>query len=258
MNNTLSQKLLPTLLLLALATLAQAQHLSVGDVTRTRLLVDSRWDNQTDSATEAFMAPYKARVDSIMSPVVGTIDHYMAACQPESDLSNLLSDILVWGARNYNEKPVLGIYNMGGIRAAFAQGTVTYGNVLDVAPFENKISFLTLTGEHLLQLFQEIAAYGGQGVSHGTELVISPDGKLLSAKLHGKDIQPKKTYRIVTLDYLAHGNDRLDAFKDKTDFVSPQDEESNVRYIIEKYFREKMAAGQAVNAQVEGRVVVKD
>lgn len=243
---------------LAMLLASCASHYEVAGVTRTRLLVDSRLDSQPDAGAVAFMQPYKTRVDSLMSPVVGTADHYMEAHQPESELSNLLADILVWGGTLYGEHPDLGVYNMGGIRAAFAKGPVTYGDVVDVAPFENKMSFLTLTGEKLLQLCAEMAHLGGQGVSHGLEMTITRDGRLVTARLNGRDIDPTASYRIVTLDYLAHGNDGFNAFKDKTDFVSPQDEESNVRYIIEKYFREKMAAGQAVNAQVEGRVVVKD
>lgn len=242
----------------ALLVSSCATRYEVTGVQRTRLLVDGRLDAQPDAEATAFMQPYKARVDSVMSPVVGTIDHYMEAKRPESELSNLLADILVWGGEDYGEHPVVGVYNMGGIRAAFAKGTVTYGDVVEVAPFENKISFLTLSGEKLLQLFREVASVGGEGVSHGVEMVITKDGQLVSVKLNGKEIDPTASYRVSTLDYLAHGNDRLDAFKDKTDFVSPQDEKSNVRYIIEKYFRDKMARGETVNARVEGRVVVKE
>lgn len=245
------------LALLAVSLSGYSQRYTVTGITCSRLLVDNRYDKHPNAEAAAFMEPYKAQVDSVMSPVVGTIDHYMEVHQPESDLSNLLADILVWGGHAYNEKPDVGIYNMGGIRAAFSKGDVTYGDVLDVAPFENKICFLTLSGEKLLQLFGEIAAMGGQGVSHGVELVISSDHKLLSARLHGKTIDPKATYRISTIDYLAHGNDGFNAFKDKTDFVSPQDADSNARAVIERYFRAYAADGKAVNSQVEGRIVIK-
>lgn len=235
-----------------------SSHYVVTGVERTRLLVDSRYDRQPDTDALAFITPYKTTVDSVMSPVVGAIDHYMEAKRPESDLSNLMADILLWGGKAYNEQPDMAIYNMGGIRAAFAKGTVTYGDVVDVAPFENKISFLTLSGTKLLQLFREMASVGGEGVSHGVEMVITRDGKLVSVRLNGKEIDPQGSYRVATLDYLAHGNDRLDAFKSKTDFVSPQDEHNNVRYIIADYFREKAAKGEVVNATVEGRVKVKE
>ena len=234
------------------------QQYQLASVERTRILVDSRYDAHPNAEAETFMAPYKHEVDSIMEPVVGTIDHYMAAKKPESDISNLLADILVWSGKSFNEKPDFGIYNMGGIRAAFAKGKVTYGDVLNVAPFENKICFLTLTGEKVLQLFREIASTGGEGVSHGVKLVITSDGKLKSALLNGKEIDPTASYRVATLDYLAQGNDRLTAFLSKTDVVSPSDQKHDIRYIIVDYFKEKATQGETVNAQVEGRITIEN
>jgi len=128
--------------MLAMDSCRSAYHVS--DVRRERVLIDGRYDGATSA--DAFMKPYRQRVDSLMSPVVGEVDAYMSASRPESNLSNLLADILVWSGKKYGEQPVLGIYNMGGIRASLAQGKVTRGDVLDVAPFENKACFLTLSG----------------------------------------------------------------------------------------------------------------
>jgi len=129
-------------------------HYHVSDISRSRILVDSRYDNMVDNDVQAFMAPYKHKVDSIMSPKLGRVAKNMSAHKPESEQSNLLADILVWAGDKYNEKPDIGLYNMGGIRADLIKGDVTYGDVLDMAPFENKICFLTLSGEktaHSLQ-----------------------------------------------------------------------------------------------------------
>ena len=242
-------------LLLALTASSCASRYVLTSVSRQRILIDSRYDAQPDAEATAFMTPYKQKVDSVMGPMVGQAAHYMEGHRPESNLSNLLADILVWAGKAYGETPDFGVYNMGGIRAALPKGPVTYGDVLEVAPFENKISFLSLTGEQVMQLFSEMAAVGGEGVSHGVQLVITKDGKLVSAKLHGKEIDAKAIYRIATIDYLAHGNDKLEAFKLKTDFVSPQDASNNARYIIAAYFKEQAAEGKAVDARIEGRIV---
>ena len=206
---------------LLIANPCAAQKYKVAKVERTRILIDKQWDAQPDAEAAAFIAPYKNKVDSIMGPVVGTLSHDMTRHRPESELSNLLTDILVWGGRDFHEQPVFAVYNMGGIRSNLAKGKVTVGDVNDMAPFENKICFLTLTGEKVTELFQ-----------------------------------PQKQYRIATLDYLAEGNDQLVAFKSGTDVVAPKAKENNVRYIIMSYFREKMAKGESVESQVEGRVVV--
>lgn len=245
-------------LFLAVLLLAScASHYRLTGIERTRMIIDKRYDAQPDAAAAAFIAPFKHEVDSIMSPVVGRAAKYMAAQKPESTLSNLLADILVWGGQPFDEKPDFAIYNMGGIRAALAEGPVTYGNVVDMAPFENKICFLTLTGEKVLELFRQLASRGGEGISRGAQLVITGSGRLLSARLGGKEIDPEASYRVATLDYLAQGNDGLLAFKDGTNVVSPQTEENNVRYVIMNYFRAEAAQGRAVDADVEGRIVVE-
>ena len=57
--------------------------------------------------------------------------------------------------------------------------------------------------------------------------------------------------QLITLD------DGMDAFKSHTNLVSPQSEDNNIRYIIIDYFRDKMAKGQDVDTQLEGRVVIQ-
>ena len=245
-------------LAMLLLTSCAPKHYQLTSVERTRIIVDSRYDQNPDEAAAQFIVPYKKVNDSIMAPIMGRVAHNMHPERPESDLSNLLSDILVWAAKDYNEQPVLGIYNMGGIRADLVKGNVTYEDVLSVAPFENKIAFTTLSGESLLRLFQQIAHRGGEGVSKGTELVITKDGQLVSARLHGQDIDPQGEYRVVTIHYILEGNDGMTAFTEGKNNVAPQDASNNSRYLIMNYFKDKYARGEVVDAQVEGRIKVKE
>lgn len=235
-----------------------ASHYGLAGVERSRILIDARYDAQPDEEAARFIAPYRQAVDSMMGPVMGRAAHDMAVHRPESDLSNLVSDILLESSEQFGEHPDFAVYNMGGIRAALSEGDVTVGDILDMAPFENKICFLTLTGEKVTELFRQIASVGGEGVSRGVRMTITRDGRLLSAEVKGKPIDPKAAYRIVTLDYVAQGNDRMEVFHSKTDVVSPQEEDNNVRHFIEKYFQKRMRAGQSVDSRVEGRIVVAE
>lgn len=237
------------------------KHYSLVGVERTRIIVDSRFDQNPDQAAAKFLEPYKRVNDSIMGPVVGQVAHNMHAERPESDLSNLLADILMWAAKDYNEQPVFAIYNKGGIRADLTKGDVTYGDVLDVAPFENKICFTTLTGESLIKLFRQIAHRGGEGVSKGVELVIKMDeknetGELVSAKIQGQEIDPQAEYRVATLNYILEGNDGMSAFLDGKNSVAPQEASNNTRFLIMNYFRDMQAKGIVVDSKVEGRIKV--
>lgn len=233
------------------------KNYQLSHIERTRIIVDDRYDQNPDEAAIKFIEPFKRVNDSIMGPVVGMVAHNMHADRPESDLSNLLADILVWAAKDYGEQPVLGIYNMGGIRADLTKGKVTYGDVLNVAPFENKICFITLTGEKMLKLFQQIAKRGGEGVSHGVELVISKDEKLISCRLHGKEIDPKAEYRVATINYLIEGNDGMPALKEGTNIIAPNDKSNNTRFLIMNYFKDHQARGLVVDSNVEGRIKIQ-
>ena len=232
-------------------------HYEVASMQRSRILVDSRYDARPDLKAADFLKPYKHQVDSVMGPMVGQSARYMTAQRPEGTLSNLLADILVWAGKDYGEKPDFGIYNMGGVRADLPKGKVTYGDVLDVAPFENKISFITLKGDVLLELFGQIAKTGGEGMSRAVRLVITKDGQLVSATINGEPIDPQKEYRVTTIDYLLGGTDKMEAFKKGTNINAPKDASNNTRFIIINYFREMQKQGKVVDAEIEGRVVVK-
>ena len=245
------------LALTAVVLASCAKHYEVAGIERTRIVVDSRYDSGIPAEATALLAPYKQKVDSVMGPVVGESARYMRAGRPESELSNLLADIMVWGGKDYGETPDFGVYNMGGIRADLPKGKVTYGDVLDIAPFENKIAFTTLSGAEVLELLGQMAAVGGEGISGSVRMVISRDGRLLRATIGGEPVDAARDYRIATIDYLLGGSDKMSAFKKGRDINSPQEVSNNSRFIIMNYFREQTRQGKAVDAQIEGRVTVE-
>ena len=244
------KKRLFTITACLLLTLSLAGQ-SIKSVSHQRILIDSRY--APDEEGEKTLLPYRNVVDSIMKPVVGHSAKYMKAHNPESELSNLLADIMVWGGKIYAESPDIGFYNAGGIRAALPEGDITFGDINDMAPFDNRICFATLTGEQLLTLFQQIGRGYGFGVSHGVKVVYR-EKELVSITLHDKDIDPQGKYRMATIVYLMHGNDSFAELAHASFVVSPQDEHALARNVIASYFREKKAAGETVDAFIEGRV----
>ena len=249
-------------LLLPLLLVASCKsHYEVASIQRSRIVVDSRYDAQPNAQAAEFLKPYKHIVDSVMGPVVGRSAKYMTAKRPEGTLSNLLSDIMVWAAKDYGEQVDFGVYNMGGVRADLPKGVITYGDVLDIAPFENKIAFTTLTGSDVMELFREMADADGEGVSHAVRLVIHGDASqkklsLVSATINGEPVDPQREYRIVTIDYLLGGTDKMSTFKKGYNINSPQDVSNNSRFVIMNYFREMDRQGKVVDAEIEGRVVI--
>lgn len=253
--NSHTSILLITVVLVASCT----THYKVSEITRTRVLIDQRYDSRMDASISNFMKPYQQRVDSEMTPVVGQAASPIEPYRPESPMSNLLPDILVWASPQYSEKVDFAVYNIGGMRAALAQGNITIGDVLDVAPFENSLCFVTLSGDKVEELLGQIAYRGGEGVSKEVRMVITKEHKLVSATISGQPVDPSRQYRIATLDYVSHGNDRLVAFKSSTDRHDISAEEGGLaRDVLMRYIKEQTAKGLPIEGKIEGRITIKE
>ena len=203
----------------------------------------------------AILDQYQGKMDSIMSPVIGHAAKDLFKFHPESPMSNLMADLLFRSCEKCTGKKAdIAIMNMGGIRSAISHGPITCGNIYEVSPFENTLCILEMSGESIFNLFTQIAANNGEGIS-GAKLVISKDGKLLSAKVGGKPIDFKKTYIVSTLDYVAEGNDKMTAFLEAKSKEFPRS--STLRELLMNYVKDCESKGILIDAQVEGRIIVK-
>ncbi len=105
----------------------------------------------------------------------------------------------------------MGLVNMGGLRNILPKGDITVGAVFEILPFENSLCVLTMKGTDMKRLFKAIASLHGEGVS-GIRLEINKKGELLNATIGGKPVVDDQLYTVATIDYLADGNGRMDAF----------------------------------------------
>ena len=231
-----------------LPMMAMAQH----NMQWQRVEVTNELDSMPDTQAMAILAKYKPAVDSIMAPVLGESLVGMSARRPESLLSNWVADAMVENSTFHDGKRAdMGLVNVGGLRSNMPEGTVRRGDVIKISPFENKLAIVELTGADLMELFRNIASIKGEGVSREVRLVITSDGKLVSAKLNGKKIKAKKTYRVATLDYLAEGNDKMVALKRaKHLWVSDT--------LAREAMMQSILKAKTITAAIEGRITIKD
>ena len=95
-------------------------------------------------------------------------------------------------------------------------------------------------------------------MSQGVALVIGKNKQLISVRIHGQAIDPTKDYRIATIDYVAEGNDKMTAFKKKTNYIIPTIKKNDARDIIAAYFQEKQRQHLIVDAKIEGRITISN
>lgn len=185
-------------------------NLDTKEVKAKLIPVDSRLDSRVDANYAALITPYREKVDSIRGIEIGNAPREFERKSPE--MLNLLSDFVKVRGAELCGKPVdLSIMNKGGIRNSLAAGAITQGEIIDIAPFDNSIVVMDIKGSDLLENFGIMAAQDGNGVSGNVKVVYDPDTKQVnSATIDGKPIDPSKTYRLATIDYLAAGNDYME------------------------------------------------
>lgn len=200
------------------------------------------------------LAQGREKVDSIKRPVIGEAAVALEKYLPESPLMNFAADALHRMAQRYSsEKIDVAITNKGGLRSNLQQGTITFGDIYSIFPFENTLAFVTLNGEQLLQLCREVASVGGEAIS-GLRLEITPQGGLLSAMVNGEPVDAGKEYRVATSDYLSQGNDKMTALAlgVNREIMSSV----TVRDLMVQYVKELAAEGKPVTAECDGRIKV--
>lgn len=226
------------------------QQIEAGNI---RVVATGRSDGAEE--VRAIIERTRPYVDSIKKPVVGEAATTLKAYLPESPLMNFAADALMAMAQRYSgEKVDIALTNIGGLRSDLNAGTITFGDVYNIFNFDNRLTLLTLNGEQLMLLCNEIAAAGGQAIS-GMKMTITKERKLVDATVGGKAIEPQATYRIATLDYLAQGNDKLTTLALGSDVDMTK---HLLRDLMVEYIKELAARGEKVDAECDGRITIKE
>lgn len=230
-------------------------HYQVAKVEGSMIKIDSVWDTNPDKKATEILKPYKDKVDGMMDEVIGTSKMKMDKRSPESLLSNLVASVLQQAAASVLGKPAdMGLVNMGGLRNILPKGKITVGEIFEILPFENSLCILTMKGSDMKRLFKAIASLHGEGVS-GIRLEITGKGKLVSATIGGKPVEDNQLYTVATIDYLADGNGRMDAFLQAEKRQCPDG--ATLRGLFLDYVRKQTAEGKMITSKLDGRITIK-
>ena len=155
----------------------------------------------------------------------------------ETNLGDLITDALVWGAEREGTEVDAAVTNGGGIRASIAAGDITKKDINTVLPFGNTLSIVQVTGAELLEAL-EASTYctptsiGGFPQVSGIEFTVDttkaydqgeqyPGSTYYGPKsiqrvtietVGGEPFDANATYTIATNDFMAAGGDTYYAF----------------------------------------------
>ena len=219
-----------------------------------RLLpVDARYDDRLDPDFAAKLMPYKNQVDSAMGVVLGHSAVDLIVDRPESTLSNWACDALADMARQRSGAKIdFAVGNTGGMRADIPKGVVTRGNVLQTFPFTNYMTIVKLKGSDVRDLFEQIAANGGEGVSREVQLVVK-NGRVAQLAIGGNPLDDNRVYTIATINFVAEGGDGMVAFRKA---LSREDYPGFIFELYEDYLSRMTQQGLSIESVLDGRITI--
>jgi 5'-nucleotidase/UDP-sugar diphosphatase len=167
------------------------------------------------------LAPYITQANASLKEVVGYAEDVVIfgdrlSRKIETALGDGVCDANVWYFREvYHQEIDFAFHNGGNIRAGLTKGPITREQILTILPFENYLFIVSLKGQEILDLFNFIAtipqgAGGWPQVSSEVRYTIDytgETGQLQDLTINGAPVDPEKTYRFCTNDYLLGGGD---------------------------------------------------
>ena len=214
-----------------------------------------------DPAVDKLLAVYSPKVREL-EVVIGKLKGELRKGSTGSgSLGNFVTDGMRAQASLKTGKPMaLALMNGGGIRRnAIGEGELMARDIFELLPFENALVRLDLTGEQLIKLLQMIVsrreAQSGARIIYKTNA--DKTSELVSAKLREasgeKDIDPKGTYTIVTIDYLYRvGGSTYGILREGTNM---KELGITLREAIMNYVKAETAAGRDIKPNLDGRFV---
>lgn len=147
----------------------------------------------------------------------------------ESSLGDLVADSMRDTITTREGKPVdIGMINAGGLRADLApnaDGTITYRQTYDVAPFSNELGYVSITGANVKKALEQqwktnLNSQNSRpllklGLSSNVKYTYDPTKpygeRITSVTINGEPLDMNRVYTVGSVTFLLHGGDSFDA-----------------------------------------------
>ncbi|GKS10902.1 hypothetical protein YDYSY3_19020 [Paenibacillus chitinolyticus] len=175
----------------------------------------------------------------------------------ETNLGNLIADAMLAKTKTIGgQEADVALINGGGIRTQVKAGDISKKNLYDVLPFPNTLVVLELTGSELKAALENgvgkvesgegrFPQIGGMTFTYNRSK--PPGERVVELKVKGEPVDPDKTYKLATNDFIAAGGDGYAMMKDKKVFDSG--------FTLYDVVEEALIKQGTVNPKVEGRIV---
>jgi len=187
----------------------------------------------------------------------------------ETELGNLVTDAMLYGAKKKFPETVIAVQNGGGIRAPIDAGPITVGEVINVLPFGNDPVIVDLSGEEIKEMLERsVKSYpnedGGflhvSGMKYEFDSDEEPGERVhtIYVNIDGEweELSSGEKYTVTTNGFTGEGGDDHEVFKRAFDEgrvsdIGEIDWEQLRDYMLEELEGE-------IDPEIEGRIVDKE
>ncbi len=159
--------------------------MGTSDVTLKNITFFTNTTSDSDSTICAIVDYWQAQTDSALGKEIGYLQDSLSWNSPA--LANMFFDswLIV------EEDADIALSNVGSIRTGINAGPITLEEIVAMAPYDNTLTMLTVTGDSLIAFIERNDMYlGGMSAVGGYHL------------LNGNAIVDSLEYKVVTTDYL--------------------------------------------------------
>ncbi|WP_419905512.1 bifunctional metallophosphatase/5'-nucleotidase [Kiloniella sp.] len=230
------------------------------------VLLDQGFDEDPDIKNQ--VDALNRQLDDIRKTKIGvttaTLNGLRSECRVrECTMGNMVADAMLWRFKKRGVEIV--IQNGGGLRASISSGSISWGQILTVLPFRNRITLLKVSGTDIITALEngfsqteDIAGRFPQvaGMRVQWDPEASPGHRVLSVEIGNKEtgfspLEFNRMYLLATNDYLAKGGDGYDIFA--TDAITSR----HLGPRLEDAVAEYLAKFSPITVRLEDRIQIK-
>ena len=247
------------------------------------------WDG-IDADTAAFIAGLQADLAKITERVIGRSDVRLVALEDddytwsvrahETNLGDFVADAYLALAWHGGVMADIGFVNGGGIRANIEPGDVTYGDLINVQPYNNQLCYVDTLGQNILDALEAGVANlpnPSGGLQHVSGLAYTvrtdipssvqmPGGKfggvtgeyrVRDVLVNGEPLDVNRRYKLVSHTFLlVEGGDGLTMFMNDEAVLLDLDNKALIEYI--QYDLKGTIGSEYADPDGQGRIVIKN
>ena len=175
--------------------------------------------------------------------------------EPDLPLGNLVADALLAKASDYFGMPMdFSIINYGGIRIPMPAGVVTLDDIESMFPFKNYMCLAKVRGKELRRLLDQLAKTEAFQAVSGCRVKVKAH-EIVEVEVGGEPIDPDRLYNVATIDFLLSGGDQIAIGALAEDVILTP---VLVKDLMLEFIQDKEAAGEVIDYEKDGRVVMED